>query len=102
MWLRLLQVPVGAFVGYNACWILIGVFTPGDFWANGHDTRIPLAAAAAALAVLAFHLRPLPLRLLLVAAALGCGYFRLAASPGWWAKRPPERLYRRKAVGPEL
>jgi hypothetical protein len=102
MFLRLLQAPLGVFVGYTLCWIVIGVLTPGDYWANGYDMRLPLAASAAAVAVLAFHLRPLALRLVLVAAALGCGYFRVTASPGWWAKRPPERLYRRKAVGPEL
>jgi hypothetical protein len=102
MWLRLTMVPVGAFVGYNLSWITIGVLTPGDLWANGYDMRLPLAASAAALAVLAFYVRPLVLRALLIAAALGCGYFRLTTSNGWWAKAPPGRLYLRKSQGPEL
>jgi len=88
--MRVLFALLGAFVGGTSCWIVWGVLTPGDLFANGSPLLwVTLVAAVAVLGFAGLKARSKVGRGVLVVLALACGLFWIAARDGWWAKAPP-------------
>ena len=90
--LPVVSAALGAFVVATACWIGIGLFTAGDFFASGRPLPllvVALAVAAAAGGYGGYRTRSRSLRGLIAVAAVACGVFWAAAPGGWWALPPP-------------
>jgi hypothetical protein len=83
----------GAFVAGTICWIVFGVMTPGDFFANGFPyVKEVVGLAAVAGALVAIRLRSRAPIFLLGVMVIVCLLFWGRARDGWWAKRPPTRV----------
>jgi hypothetical protein len=84
---------VGALAAGTLCWIVFGLMTPGDHFANGYrHVKLTAGLAAVAGALVAFRLRSRVLIAALVLAGIGSGVFWGAVPNRWWAKRPPTRV----------
>jgi hypothetical protein len=90
-WLPLMAAASGgAFCAVTLCWIVWGVLTPGDYFANGNAFVNPsLALTAAAGAWFARKARTRLRISALVILALLCIAFWIATPNGWWAKPLP-------------
>lgn len=87
--LRVLYALMGAFTGMTACWIVWGLVTPGDFFANGNPLAwVTVLGVGAGGAYAAFMARSRSLRIALAVATMTCTVFWLAVPNGWWARAP--------------
>src|SRR5664279_5455846 len=90
---------LGAFVGATGCWILFGLTTPGDFFANGYLYVIPVLAAAAGIgAYAALKVSAKGFRIALALSAIVFLLFWALVPDGWWASPPPRRSLQGKAA----
>lgn len=82
---------LGAFALATPTWIAWGIFTPGDFFANGSPlVTVTLLAAGMGGTLLGWTAVSRWSRgALLVLAALSLAFWALAPN-GWWARRPPQ------------
>jgi hypothetical protein len=90
-WAPLASAAVGgAFCSGTLCWIVWGVLTPGDYFANGNAFVNPsLVLAAVAGAWFGFKARTqLRIGTLAILGVL-CVVFWIATPTGWWAKPLP-------------
>jgi hypothetical protein len=82
----------------TAAWIVWGILTPGDFFANGSSMVVPSAILAGALGLFwGWRTKTRAGRVVIIVAALLAVIFWIAAPEGWWVKAPPPM----KALGPK-
>lgn len=81
---------LGAYCLCTACWIIWGILTPGDYFANGSLLFMPsLVVAGAAGFTCGFRIRRRTARLVVVPLVLASTLFWTCVPEGWWAKPPP-------------
>jgi hypothetical protein len=92
VWIRALLALAGGLVAGTLCWIMFGLLTPGDHFANGYrHVKVTAGITALAGALVAVRVRSRTLLILLIAAAVACGLFWRVVPNRWWAKAPPNR-----------
>jgi hypothetical protein len=88
-WQRPLLAAAGAFSAVTLCWIMWGLLTPGDFFAN--DNPLVFVSLPVALVVGAWlaHKARRRTRYVVFALSLTCAAFWIFVPSGWWASAPP-------------
>lgn len=81
-----------ALTACTGVWILWGLFTPGDYFANGNPLMLVSVVLAGVLGLLAGYRRRSPrYRGIVLGLAVFALLFWLAVPDGWWAHGPPAR-----------
>ena len=87
--MRVAMAFLGSGSAFTMTWVVWGVCTPGDYFANGSLLLIPSLVCAAILgAWLAYARAGAPLRVTVAGLALLSAAFWLFAPGGWWASGP--------------
>jgi hypothetical protein len=82
----------GGFTGATLGWIVWGIMTPGDAFANGSSFVEATVLALGALGgYAAFKARSRWARISTALVSVLCAAFWVAVPDGWWAKPPPPR-----------
>ena len=90
MWIRAGLAILACASATTVAWIVVGLLTPGDYWANGSWFALPfLALAAGAGAFLGAKVRRRAVRIVVIVAGTLSGLFWTTVPSGWWAKGPP-------------
>ena len=81
---------VGAFALGTLCWVLWGLITPGDYFANG-SPMFPFSFVISVMIglTLGYSVRSRAFRYFFVGLAVLALAFWLFVPEGWWAKGPP-------------
>jgi hypothetical protein len=82
-----------AFCFFTITWIVWGLLTPGDYFANGNSFAFPSLGVAALVGLIFGFRATVRLRLLIFAASIAGLGFWILVPEGWWAKAPPTRIH---------
>ncbi len=87
-----LNMAASALTACTALWIVWGLATPGDYFANGNPLVIvSVALAGAAGLALGYRRRSPRYRGIVLGLAVFALLFWLSVPNGWWAHGPPRR-----------
>lgn len=87
---RFVFATLGLFVFSTINWLLWGLATPGDYFANGSSLLMVSAFLVGAFGVyVGARIRSKRQRILMMVGTLACLLFWGLARSGWWAHPPP-------------
>jgi uncharacterized ion transporter superfamily protein YfcC len=86
---RLLSSVLCAFLLYTIVWVVWGMLTPGDYFANGSVWAQVSLILAVVIGLIAGFRASRPWRIVLSAGTIASLCFWIFAPDGWWRHGPP-------------